>query len=110
MIAQTMSSFMFAAIGVLILPAAFDADQPDNAGTEAGVLTLSHGTALILLIIYILFLFYQLKTHSRVFQTEDLDGNDEEDTTTVVTPSWATVPTILIVSVAVSICSNYLVG
>jgi Ca2+:H+ antiporter len=107
MIAQTLSSFMFVATGALILPSAFDAGLKRGPDTEAGVLALSRGTAVVLLIIYILFLVYQLRTHTYVFETEGL--NDDEDTGVVLAP-WVTALTILVVTVAVSFCSDYLVG
>jgi len=107
MIAQTLSSFMFVATGALILPSAFDAGLPQNAATREGVLALSRGTAVVLLIIYILFLIYQLRTHTYVFETDGL--NDEEDTGVVLAP-WVTASTIFVVTVAVSFCSDYLVG
>jgi Ca2+:H+ antiporter len=108
MIAQTLSSFMFVATGALILPSAFDAGLPRGPSTEAGVLALSRGTAVVLLIIYILFLVYQLRTHTYVFETEGM--NDDEDTAGVVLAPWVTASTILVVTVAVSFCSDYLVS
>jgi Ca2+:H+ antiporter len=107
MIAQTMSSFMFVATGALILPAAFDAGLPDNTGTKAGVLALSRGASVILLIVYILFLVYQLGTHHHVFDAEE---EDEANTTETAIAPWATASTILISTVSVSFCSDYLVG
>jgi len=100
---------MFVATGALILPAAFDAGLPNNSNTEAGVLALSRGTAIILLIIYVLFLVYQLKTHIHVFETQSLDGNDEDTARRIIAP-WITASTIFVVAVAVSFCSDFLVG
>jgi Ca2+:H+ antiporter len=107
MIAQTLSSFMFVATGALILPAAFDAGLPSDSNTQAGVLALSRGTSIILLIIYILFLVYQLKTHSYVFEPEHSDQTDEADTVVVVMSPWVTGTTILVVATAVSFCSDF---
>lgn len=104
-----MSSFMFVATGALILPAVFDAGLDKNASpeAEAGVLALSRWTAIILLILYILFLIYQLKTHAHVFDTQSL-YEPEERITTVGT--WSITSTLFIVTIMVSICSDYLVG
>jgi Ca2+:H+ antiporter len=110
MIAQTMSSFMFVATGALILPAAFDAGLPRNVGTEVGVLALSRGASVVLLIIYICFLFYQLKTHSHVFEEEGLYGSELEVARTPAVAPWASASTLLLVTVAVSFCSDNLVG
>ena len=100
---------MFVATGALILPAAFEAGLPHDSSTQAEILALSRGTAVILLIIYILFLIYQLKTHPHVFETEclyELEG----DTAEAKVAPWASASTILIVTIAVSFCSDYLVG
>src|SRR5579871_6625193 len=99
MIAQTMSSFMFVATGALILPAAFDAGLPHDVSTQAGVLALSRGASVVLLIIYICFLVYQLKTHSHVFEEEGLYG--AENAGALVKP-WTSALTLLIVTVTVS--------
>ena len=100
---------MFVATGALILPAAFDAGLPSDSNTQAGVLALSRGTSIILLIIYILFLVYQLKTHSYVFEPELSDPTDEGDTVVVVMSPWVTGSTILVVATAVSFSSDFLV-
>jgi Ca2+:H+ antiporter len=104
MIAQTLSSFMFVATSSLILPAAFDAGLPDSISAEEGILALSRGTAIILFILYILFLVYQLHTHAHVF---DEDEAEEEGVQISV---WAAVATVLLSAVAVSFSSDYLVG
>jgi Ca2+:H+ antiporter len=96
---------MFVATGILILPAAYDVGFPSS--TVAGVLALSRGTAIVLLTLYILFLLYQLKTHHRVFETEGL--NEEEQERAVIGP-LVFVLTLLVLTVAVSFCSYYLVG
>jgi Ca2+:H+ antiporter len=105
MIAQTMSSFMFVATCALILPSAYDAGV--SSSTQEGVLALSRGTAIVLLVLYILFLIYQLKTHPHVFETEGL--GDEEQVDAAIGP-WILASTLLVVTVAVSFCSDYLVG
>jgi Ca2+:H+ antiporter len=106
-----MSSFMFVATGALILPAVFDAGLPGDAdpdtGAEVGVLALSRWTAIVLLIIYILFLIYQLKTHAHVFDTQSLYEPEERNTKV---GTWSITSTLLIVTIMVSFCSDYLVG
>lgn len=101
---------MFVATGALILPAAFDAGLPDEVGTESGVLALSRGASVVLLVIYVLFLIYQFKTHPHVFDTGGLDGEDEEDAAGVEISPWVTGSTLLVVTIAVSFCSDFLVG
>lgn len=100
---------MFVATGALILPAAFDAGLPDEVGTESGVLALSRGAAVVLLVIYALFLVYQFKTHPHVFDTGGLDEDDEDAGGVEISP-WVAGLTLLIVTLAVSFCSDFLVG
>jgi len=111
MIAQTMSSFMFVATGALILPAAFDAGLPDSISSKDGVLALSRGASVVLLIIYICFLFYQLKTHPDVFEEDGVIDDEEAMRRPGPAISMSVcVVTVLMVTVAVSFCSDALVG
>ena len=98
---------MFVATGALILPAAYDAGL--NSSTEAGVLALSRGTAVVLLVVYILFLIYQLKTHPHVFETDAVREQEQEQGSVIISPS-VLASTLFIVTTAVSFCSDYLVG
>ena len=100
---------MFVATGALILPAAFDAALPDSHQAQSGVLALSRGTSIILLVLYLLFLFFQLHTHATLFNTEDTANEEREEEKVVLSPGFAA-SAILIVAVAVSFCSDYLVG
>lgn len=81
-VAQTMSSLMALAVTSLLIPAAFNSSypHPSKPGKKANqaVLNVSHGTALVLLIIYTLYLIFQLKTHAQYFESmsENSDDND----------------------------------
>ncbi|ODV59397.1 Vcx1p [Ascoidea rubescens DSM 1968] len=127
-IAQTMSSLMALACVSLLIPAAFNAgmkgddyhSSPEDPSPE--VLALSRGTSIILLIIYILYLFFQLYTHKNVFEESD-DSPDHTDirsshgsvrsfaTNSSETLSPLASVTVLILStVLVSFCADYLVS
>jgi len=68
------------------------------------LLLLSRGTAVIMLIIYGLFLFFQLKTHAKFYQDED---NEEEEPNM----TWpVSLVMLAIITVFVAVCSEYLVG
>lgn len=101
-----MSSLMFVATGSLILPAAFQAALPYNHKTDVQILTLSRGTAIVLLIIYILYLFFQLKTHAHLYNEAAQEGGEDEPA--VIGP-WAAGATLVVITVAIAICSEYLV-
>lgn len=66
-VAQTAASLLALAVGSVIVPTVFDlaSDTP-----VADVAKLSRGTAVILLIVYGAYLFFQLKTHHSIFSEE----------------------------------------
>ncbi|KAI9877521.1 MAG: hypothetical protein M1830_003662 [Pleopsidium flavum] len=63
-VAQTASSLLALAVGSLIIPTAFHSFT--NAG-DNGITELSRGTAVLLLLVYGCYLFFQLKTHSAMY-------------------------------------------
>lgn len=80
-VAQTLSSLMIITLTSLLIPAAFYASAslylsaesgspitPSNPGSE--ILKLLRGSAIILLVIYIIYLFFQMKTHKLLFEVE----------------------------------------
>jgi Ca2+:H+ antiporter len=106
---------MFVATSSLILPAAFEAAVPVTNARDEEVLALSRGTAVVLLILYVLYLFFQLRTHVDRFDAkgsdenvENSDENVEESEATITL--WASVSTVFVATVAISFCSDYLVG
>ncbi|KAJ2008257.1 hypothetical protein H4R26_000291 [Coemansia thaxteri] len=65
--AQSYGSLLAMAILSALLPAAYNSLHAQDTELKSGTLTLSHVTAIFLLIIYIAYLFFQLKTHSNLF-------------------------------------------
>jgi hypothetical protein len=80
-------------------------------------LILSHGTSIILLIIYVMYLYFQLHSHAYLFEesndaetaegAEGAEGEEEEER--LLNPVAATVA-LIIVTILVAICADYLVG
>ncbi|EXJ94131.1 hypothetical protein A1O1_02524 [Capronia coronata CBS 617.96] len=77
-VAQTASSLLFLAVSSLIIPTAFEQwarTGNDSANTETettanpkpGVAALSRGTAILLLVVYACYLFFQLKSHAKMY-------------------------------------------
>lgn len=62
--AQTNTSLLALTTLSLLIPAAFSASAAATKEIDSGIINLSHGTAIILLIVYGLYLVFQLKTHS----------------------------------------------
>jgi|SRR5277367_6569520 len=81
----------------------------NGSTTEEGVLSLSRGTSIILLIIYLLYLFFQLRTHCDRFDPAGLEENVEEEPQESI-GFRASITMVLVVAIAVSICSDNLVG
>jgi Ca2+:H+ antiporter len=81
----------------------------DPADKERSILLLSRVSALVLLALYVLYLWFQIRTHPNLFESEnaECDGNEPEE------PVVGVIPAILILvvtTVLVSICADYLVG
>lgn len=115
-VASTMSSLMAVASASLIIPATLFAAlsksfKSDPETTKNNILVLSHGTAIILLVLYLMYLYFQLRSHSDLFEdsgsAEDQEGEEEEQH--LLNPFAAGVA-LVIVTVLVAICAEYLVG
>jgi Ca2+:H+ antiporter len=109
-VASTMSSLMAVASASLIIPATLYAvlAESKSADKEDNVLILSHGTAIILLILYVLYLFFQLKSHANLFDEEQQEEGGGEEEEHVLTP-WAAGVALVLVTVLVAVCAEYLV-
>lgn len=175
--ASTMSSLMAVSSASLIIPAtlyaAMESSPKDKTGsykdlkkpsrqTKDNILVLSHGTAIILLVLYVLYLNFQLRTHSFLFdpprRPEDEEGHsspedggerleqhdvEEEHSTLedrregleqhgeeeehsspedrrggleqhgkeeVTLSPWAAATALVVITIVVAICAEYLVG
>lgn len=141
-VASTMSSLMAVSSASLIIPAtlyaAMESTPRNKTGlfrdsktpsrqTKDNISVLSHGTAIILLVLYVLYLIFQLKTHSYLFderpqkrpQTRPVDeehpspeGGEEElaQQEQVTLSPWAAGTALVVITMIVAICAEYLVG
>ena len=113
-VASTMSSLMAVSSASLIIPATLYAAMRGSAASdekEDNVLILSHGTAIILLIIYMLYLVFQLKTHTQLFDEEepaDGEGDQKQQEPEILGP-WAAAVALIAVTICVAVCAEYLV-
>ncbi|KAG0648940.1 calcium ion transporter [Hyphodiscus hymeniophilus] len=107
-VASTMSSLMVVASAALIIPATlYSVLKPSSEDTDRNILTLSHGTAIILLILYVLYLFFQLRTHACLFDAES--QAEEDDAEEAAMGPWPAAGVLIVVTIAVAICAEYLV-
>ncbi|EPT04113.1 hypothetical protein FOMPIDRAFT_1022179 [Fomitopsis schrenkii] len=125
--AQASSSLMTLACITLVIPAAYHSanthsgsknttslinsvanaviDGTDlSSDAERGLLLISRGTALLLLVVYLAYLLFQLKTHADLFTAEET----EEEEQYMNVPSAASA--LLLVTVITSFCADYLVA
>lgn len=124
--ASTMSSLMAVASASLIIPATlFAVMSRSSSNSEAGVRFLSHGTAVILLLLYVLYLVFQLKTHPELFEApsdaseQGPDGaadseqsaepaSDDDESGQVLRPIPA-MAWLLGITIIVAVCAEFLV-
>ncbi|KAF1845070.1 vacuolar calcium ion transporter-like protein /H(+) exchanger [Cucurbitaria berberidis CBS 394.84] len=115
-VASTMSSLMAVASASLIIPATLYAvmhsdNKKGNLETDKNILVLSHGTSIILLILYILYLYFQLYSHHSLFaDVENQEGGDAEaEDGQILSPTAAGVA-LVVVTVLVAVCAEFLVN
>ncbi|KAL9623746.1 MAG: hypothetical protein Q9160_001976 [Pyrenula sp. 1 TL-2023] len=111
-VASTMSSLMAVATASLIIPATlYAALSKSTASSQDNILVLSHGTAIILLIIYTIYLIFQLRTHTDLFddenQADDSEGGEEHGNPQL--DPWSAGAVLVVVTVLVAVCAEYLV-
>ncbi|KAJ2798007.1 hypothetical protein H4R20_004978 [Coemansia guatemalensis] len=79
--AQCAGALLALSVLSMIIPAAYHGVHAEGGEITNGILVMSRGTALILLLVYILFLVFQLKTHSEIFDgthAGDMLSKEEE--------------------------------
>ncbi|KAI2604611.1 calcium/proton exchanger [Hypoxylon sp. NC1633] len=64
----------------LMLPTAFHASFADKDEADRESLKISHGVSVILLLVYIVYLLFQLKSHAYMYESTPQDVIDEEAT------------------------------
>jgi calcium/proton exchanger len=110
-VTSIMSSLMIVASASLIVPSALyatfessDSSDPD----DHPVLVLSYIASIILLIFYIIYLYFQLKSHAHLFSDSN-DSNDGEEVEVHKLDVWAASIVLILATVGVAVCSDYLV-
>lgn len=106
-VASTMSSLMTVATSSLIIPATLYAVMSENKSQDDNIMILSRGTAIILLVIYVAYLYFQLKSHADLFDDSEAQEAAEEEAQLL--GPWAAGVVLVIVTLLVAICAEYLV-
>jgi Ca2+:H+ antiporter len=85
----------------------------DKTAAHQSVLILSRGTAVILLLLYGLYLFFQLRTHKNLFNPEEPEsageGDAEEEAKEPSMSAWSAAVILIATTVLISFCADYLV-
>lgn len=109
---------MAVAAACLIIPATLYASLQNGKSDEVvavdKILLLSRGTAIIMLCLYCLYLYFQLRSHADLFDAEGGSSEDEEEDTGKpkegdVLPPIPAFIALVIITVAVAFCAEYLV-
>lgn len=115
-VASTMSSLMAVASASLIIPATlYAALSRSNESSQDNILVLSHGTSIILLCLYILYLLFQLKTHASLFDEESSSSNENEDeennseSEPEILGPWAAALALVLITVCIAVTAEFLV-
>merc|ERR1712000_789327 len=92
----------------LVIPAALYGvlDQNGSDDKNQSILVLSRGTAIILLILYVMYLVFQLRTHSNLFDAEGQSAAEEEPGMGPI----ASAGVLVVTTILVAVCADYLVG
>ncbi|MCJ1309644.1 hypothetical protein MMC25_003304 [Agyrium rufum] len=77
-VTQMSACLLSLSVTSLLLPTAFHASFTDNSLADAAVLQVSRGTSIILLLVYILYLVFQLKSHAYMYESTPQHIIDEE--------------------------------
>ncbi|KAF4615498.1 hypothetical protein D9613_002742 [Agrocybe pediades] len=73
--AQASSSLMTLACITLVIPAAYSSTL-GGGSDEHGLLVISRGTAIVLLLVYIAYLYFQLKSHKHLYEAAAMEEEE----------------------------------
>lgn len=109
--AQTTCSLMTLASASMILPAALYGvlNHADEENKKASILVLSRGTSIVLLFLYVLYLYFALRTHKKLFEPEAQPGQDNEEEHEPLLGPWSAAIVLVVVTLIISVCADYMV-
>lgn len=105
--AQTMSSLMMVSIVSLLIPAAFVFAVPGALTSD--IVRISRQSSIILLLIYVLYLIFQLHTHRQFFEG-DTQAVEEERRPDASFSRAECITLLAIITLAVAVSADYLVA
>ncbi|OQE44513.1 hypothetical protein PENCOP_c002G04521 [Penicillium coprophilum] len=103
-----LSSLMVVSSATLIIPSVLYSTIPSKSQeVEASVLSLSRAASVVLLTFYLVYLYFQLKSHSELF-VDDKQEEEEEEEARVLGP-WSASIILILATLGVTVCSDRLV-
>ncbi|KAF8965287.1 Sodium/calcium exchanger protein-domain-containing protein [Flammula alnicola] len=103
--AQASSSLMTLACITLVIPAAYQSTLDADKSNTKGLLIISRGTAIVLLLVYCAYLYFQVRRRRLVSQRESEEAEEAPKMSVV-----AAAVSLLLVTVVTSFCADYLVA
>ena len=102
-----MSSLMVVSSASLIIPGVLNATSPlpTPFALNDYLLTLSRVASIVLLIFYLVYLYFQLRSHRHLFA----ENEDENNNQTHELGKWPASIVLLSATIGVTVCSDYLV-
>lgn len=77
-VTQMSACLLSLSVTSLLLPTAFHASFTNQQQADRAVLKVSRGTSIILLVIYVIYILFQLKSHAFLYQSTPQERIDEE--------------------------------
>ena len=110
---QATSSLLFlSCIGTIIPTAATTLAGGDGAGAQEWILSTSRGAAVVLLLIYGCYLYFELRSHHHLFQAgeEDEDKDDDDGAAGPALSLGTSLAALALITACVAGCSELLTG
>ncbi|KAI3801536.1 hypothetical protein L1987_29643 [Smallanthus sonchifolius] len=76
---------------------------------RTSVLQLSRASSIVMLLAYVAYLFFQLKTHTQLFESQE-DQHDDNDKETASIGFWSALIWLCLMTIIISVLSEYVVG
>ncbi|THU71893.1 hypothetical protein C4D60_Mb04t06320 [Musa balbisiana] len=98
---------------ILLLMFRYAVNTGEKAVDAAPTLALSRACSIIMLLAYVAYLFFQLKTHRQLFESQEEDGDDDDDVVSEDEPviGFASALIWLVgMTVVIALLSEYVVG
>ncbi|KAL8191586.1 hypothetical protein R6Q57_028317 [Mikania cordata] len=85
-------------------------DSPKSNLDGASVLQLSRASSIVMLLAYVAYLFFQLKTNTQLFESQEDQDDDDNDKETASIGFWSAFVWLCLMTIIISVLSEYVVG